>query len=275
MQETPPVIRRNTRRERLIQTFILLCSMLLIGIVAKRENEKQMAVEETAMVQESNTTNVKLLVGVSDNLMMNEPKSVGLEVGVSKELEQFLRNTLPEVEKLEVDTVTSPAEVEPKKDYKSLDEVKISRDMDLTQTTGLSREDFCKLLADFKFDYAGFYEENAGQIWDLSQKYQVNEIFICGVFALESYYGSDDRHIAANNFGSIMTGDGQMVRYSSVKDGIEANYKLFANCYLSPDGKYYKGVTLDSIGDTYCPPTPDCPSWADKVYTCMQYFLEK
>ena len=139
--------------------------------------------------------------------------------------------------------------------------------MDLTKTSGLSREDFCNLLADFKYDYAGFYERNSGLIWDLSQEYQVNEFFVCGVFAEESLYGSNEAHIVTHNYGSIMK-NGKLVSYESDAEGIRANFELFAKSYLSPDGKYYKGVTVDSIANTYCD-----SSWAGRVYSCMKKFL--
>lgn len=294
MQETPPVIlRRNITK--VIEITVCTCFILLLVISAMQPK----LVQKTA-VKEINRK-ATLTAGVSKQfsevLTEKTAKNTSNTAGISRHLEEVLKKKQKEakqakVEKMQVDTVTSVAgttettglanetevadaeETKPEILYKSLDEVKISRDMNLTETTGLSKEDFCELLANFKYDYAGFYERNAGAIWDLSQKYKVNEVFICGVFALESYYGADDRHVNTHNYGSIMNKDGKMVRYATDAEGIEANFKLFANCYLNPEGKYYKGVILDSIGDTYCPPTPECPSWADKVYCCMQYFLE-
>ena len=294
MQETPPVIlRRNITK--VIEITVCTCFILLLVILAMQPKLGQ----KTA-VKEINRK-ATLTAGVSrqfgEVLTEKTAKNTSNTAGISRHLEEVLKKKQKEakqakVEKMQVDTVTSVAgttettglanetevadaeETKPEILYKSLDEVKISRDMNLTETTGLSKEDFCELLANFKYDYAGFYERNAGAIWDLSQKYKVNEVFICGVFALESYYGADDRHVNTHNYGSIMNKDGKMVRYATDAEGIEANFKLFANCYLNPEGKYYKGVILDSIGDTYCPPTPECPSWADKVYCCMQYFLE-
>lgn len=274
MEETPPsILRRNNSYNRLIQSAIIICSMiLLVGISAMQGNN-------TVEVTEEKAETVELSAGVSRKMlqMLNEPQPEKLAAGVSKQLMQLAQEPLPEVEKMDMETVTSPADTEPEREiiYKTLEEIGISWDMDLREPTGLSREDFCKLLANFQYDYEDFYKRNAGLIWDLGQEYQVNEIFVCGVFALESYYGSNASHVEAHNYGSIMTRDRKLVKYASDAEGIEANIKLFADCYLNPDGKYYKGVTLDSIGDTYCPPTPDCPSWADKVYSCMQKFLEE
>ena len=189
--------------------------------------------------------------------------------GFSKFQTELLEEQL-EIEKNEVFTLTSTESC-----YKKIEDVTIYRDMNLTQTTGLSRQDFCKLLANFKYDYDGFYERNAGIIYDLSQKYQVNEIFICGVFALESFYGSDEKHIVTHNYGSIMTQDMKLKQYETDAEGIEANYILFATCYFDPEGKYYKGCTIDDVGDPYCTPTQDCPSWANLVFNCMGKFLEE
>lgn len=291
MQETPPVIlRRNINK--VIEISVLICFIALIGTLAMQPIHN---INTFSQASATKKVNGRLTAGVNrhfDEVLKGKTvRNISLTAGISRHFEEVLKEKEEEarekrqatVEKLNIETVTTSAETtetedvadEPEIIYKSLDEVKISRDMDLTQTTGLSKEDFRDLLADFKYDYAGFYKQNAGLIWELSQKYQVNEIFLCGVFALESYFGSDDRHVNAHNYGSIMNKHGELVRYASDAEGIEANFKLFANCYMSPKGKYYKGVNIDSIGDTYCPPTPECPSWADKVYCCMQMFLEQ
>lgn len=154
--------------------------------------------------------------------------------------------------------------------YKSIDEIYIAEDMKLNGTTGISREDFCDLLKDFKYDYAGFYKENAGIIWDICQEYQINELFICGVFALESYWGSDDYHINLHNYGSITRRDGTLASYETDEEGIRANIALLAENYLNPNGKYYEGGTLVTIGPIYCPPNPN---WSHDVYKCMEAFI--
>lgn len=320
-EEIPSILRRNIKYNRLIQSAILICFIILLGIPMQL-NEGADAKPEV----------IGLSAGVTNATMQmsKEPLPKELSAGVSNAMLQVLKEL--HVDILEVYTVSAAAdtlaeskaeaetetetvavaegeaetetvavadseaeaetetvdveESEPETVYKSLEEVKISRNMDLTETTGLSREDFCELLANFKYDYAGFYERNSGLIWDLSQEYQVNEFFICGVFAEESLYGSNEAHISTHNYGSIMitevvkvedeNGEEKEIKikklkpYSSDEEGIRANFELFANSYLSPDGKYYKGVTLDSIGNTYCD-----SKWAGQVYSCMKYFLEE
>lgn len=261
MKETPPILRRDNKY-RLILSALLIVSMVSLTISTMQVGEVS---EEVEMSEEWPT----ISAGVNKAVLEN-----------TKELKKRPESMLGlKIEKLELATVTvaknePEPEPEPEIHYKNIEEIEISRDMDLTKTIGISREDFCQLLANFKYDYNGFYKNNAGLIWDLSQEYQVNEIFMCAVFALESYYGSSEKHIAAHNYGSIMNRNGELVQFATDEEGIEANFKLLARNYLSEDGKYYKGVTLDSIGDTYCPPTPECPSWANKVYKCMKVFVE-
>ena len=307
MQETQQAILRSNIK-KVIEISVIVCFILLIGVLAMQH----IHFSQTTTKKARGTLTAGVNRHFSEVLKGNKVQNTTLRAGACKHFQTILKEektkNQAKVQKLEIETVTScvagtenyevtdeteteenaevedetetketadEEEAEPSILYKSIEEVKISRDMDLTQTTQLSKEDFCELLANFKYDYEGFYRQNAGLIWDLSQEYQVNEIFLCGVFGLESYYGSDDRHVNTHNYGSIMNKHGELVRYSSDSEGIEANFKLFKNCYLNPEGKYYKGVTIDSIGDTYCPPTPECPSWAEKVYSCMKIFLEQ
>ena len=58
-----------------------------------------------------------------------------------------------------------------------IEDVTISKDMDLTIRTGLSREDFITLISGVKEDKSGFFEENSGLIFDICEEYNINEKF--------------------------------------------------------------------------------------------------
>ena len=64
-----------------------------------------------------------------------------------------------------------------KNKYISIKDVKISKDMDLTVRTGLSRADFITLISGVKADTSGFFEENVGTIYDLCEEYSLNRYF--------------------------------------------------------------------------------------------------
>ena len=126
--------------------------------------------------------------------------------------------------------------------YKKIDEIRISRDMDLTITCGVSREDFIKLMTNLRVDTSGFFEKNAGIIYDLCQKYELNEIFFCGLIAGESGWNIASSHRNTHNYISMMS-RGKLIRYSSDAEGLEAAAKLLHNRYLTPGGSYYRGKT--------------------------------
>ena len=130
--------------------------------------------------------------------------------------------------------------------------LKISKDMDLTVRTGLSRDEFIKLMAGLKVDTSGFFEENAGTIYDLCKKYSINEIFFCGLISAESGWNIVSNHRRTHNYISLMS-KGKLISYGSVYEGLEvAAQKLHKN-YLTPGGAFYHGKTLYGVKTCFCP----------------------
>lgn len=154
--------------------------------------------------------------------------------------------------------------------YKSIDEITISRDMDLTQTCGVSRDDFIELMTNLKVDTSGFFEKNAGTIYDLCQEYELNEIFFCGLIGGEAGWNISSGHRNAHNYISMMSG-GRLIRYSSDEEGLEAAAKLLHNRYLSEGGSYYRGKTLSSIQKIFC---PNSSTWVGLIYGCMSQVVK-
>ena len=128
------------------------------------------------------------------------------------------------------------AEEEPIIETTPIEDVTISKDMDLTIRTGLSREDFITLMAGVKEDKANFFEENAGLIYDICEKYQINEIFFCGLIAGESGW-----KIADNNN------------------------------YLTEGGRFYYGKTLAAVKTRFCPAST---TWVNLIYGNMKTILK-
>ena len=158
---------------------------------------------------------------------------------------------------------------EPKEEYISIDEIEISRNMDLTVRCGVSRDDFISLMENLRVDYSGFFEENAGTIYDLCKEYELNEIFFCGLIAAESSWKISSGHRNAHNYISMMSG-GRLIRYSSDEEGLEAAAKLLHNRYLTEGGSCYYGKTLSSVQKRFC---PNSSTWVGLVYGCMKYIV--
>ncbi len=154
--------------------------------------------------------------------------------------------------------------------YISIKDVKISKDMDLTVRTGLSRADFITLISGVKADTSGFFEENAGTIYDLCEEYSLNEIFFCGIISAESGWDIASNHRKTHNYISLMS-NGKLISYSSVESGLrEAAKKLHTN-YLTKGGKFYYGKTLTAVKTKFCPASS---TWVSLVYGRMSQIIK-
>ena len=154
--------------------------------------------------------------------------------------------------------------------YISIEEITISKDMDLTQRCGISKEDFITLMTNLRVDTSGFFEKNAEIIYDLCEKYEINEIFFCGLMAAESGWNIASNHRTSNNYISMMSG-GRLIRYSSIEEGLEAAAKLLHNKYLTEGGSCYCGKTLSAVKTRFC---PNSTTWVNLVYTCMKQIVK-
>lgn len=174
--------------------------------------------------------------------------------------------------------VTSRSEVQrekiveeaPETKYISIEEIKISKDMDLSIRCGISREDFIKLMENMKVDYSKFFAKNAGIIYDLCEKYEINEIFFCGLIAAESGWSIASSHRNAHNYISMMSSKG-LIRYSSEEEGLEAATKLLHNKYLTKGGSCYSGKTLSAVQKRFC---PNSSTWVGLVFGCMKQVVK-
>lgn len=162
-----------------------------------------------------------------------------------------------------------PETYEELKEYIKLEDVQISFDMDVSQTCGLSKEDFISLVENMKYDTTGILAKNAGFIWECCQKYNVNEIFVLGICGIESAWCTAPQHQNTHNYSSLMSG-GKLIPYATDEEGFEAMIKLLGERYLTPGASFYHGATITGVGRCYCNPT----SWPGKVYTCMQYVFQ-
>lgn len=148
---------------------------------------------------------------------------------------------------------------EPEEQYMPLEELIIYFDMDVSQPTGLSKEDFMILINNLPCDYCGYYKRNGEVFWEACNEMGVNEIFACAIAAWESDWG----RIAGwgkNNYFGILGGS-----YQTEAEGVYALVSLLANDYLDESGTYYNGKTITGVSYYYCEPD----EWPYRVYDCM------
>ena len=151
-----------------------------------------------------------------------------------------------------------------------IEDVTISKDMDLTIRTGLSREDFITLISGVKEDKKGFFEENAGLIYDICEEYSINEIFFCGLIAGESGWHIADNHRRTHNYISLMSG-GKLIKFESLEVGLRKAAEALSNNYLTEGGRFYHGPTLAGVKTRFCPASS---TWVNLIYGNMKAIID-
>ena len=213
---------------------------------------------------------ISVILATSINLVNVKGKEVA--INKKEEVQEIQEAQEKIVEEEQTVTARSAQErtLENKKQYIPVEEIKISKDMDLTKRCGVSREDFINLMKNLKVDYSGFFGKNAGTIYDLCEKYELNEVFFCGLIAAESGWNIASNHKNTHNYISMMSSKG-LIKYSSDEEGLEAATKLLHNKYLTKGGSCYYGKTLSCVQKRFC---PNSSTWVGLVYGCMKQVIK-
>lgn len=169
----------------------------------------------------------------------------------------------------EVNREENKEKIKEEQKYIKPKDVTISKNMDLTKRTGLSKEDFKEVIKNLKQDTSKFFYNNADTIYDLCEKYQINEFFFCGLISAESGWNIASNHRSTHNYISLMS-KGKLIKYSSTKEGLEVAAKKLHQNYLTPGGKFYCGKTIAGVQKRFCPAST---TWDDLVYSGMKYIL--
>ena len=198
---------------------------------------------------------------VSSRKSMNDRKSAET---------QTENDQTEQIEEINQEQNQEPENVEPEKTYTQIKDVKISKDMDLTVSTNLSKEDFKTVISGVKQDTSKFFYNNSDLIYDLCQKYELNEIFFCGLISAESGWNIADNHRRTHNYISLMS-KGNLIKYNSVEEGLEVAAKTLHNKYLTKGGVFYYGKTISAVKTKFCPASS---TWVNLVYGRMKQIIK-
>ena len=117
------------------------------------------------------------------------------------------------------------------------------------------------LIPVFNDGYEGYtitdeIDENDSNILYISEnlckKYEINEMFFCGLIVAESGWNIAPNHRKTHNYISLMV-KGKLLKYSSTKEGLEVAAKKLHENYLTPGGKFYGGKTIAGVQKRFCP----------------------
>ena len=162
---------------------------------------------------------------------------------------------------------------------------KLSFNMALNKPSGLSLEQFQKVLTDSK-DKNKVFENNAEYFYYIEKQYNINGIFVAAVAIHESGWGTSN--IAKQKYNLFGYGAYDSNPYngaysfSNYSESIDLLARVFVKYYLNPKGTsiyggevaagtYYSSPTLTGVNSKYA----SDKNWANAVYSHMEYLYSK
>lgn len=224
----------------------IVVTITTCNLVLEKKSQKEKQISEEVMQE----------VAIGTNKIAVETMSE------ESEIKEHFHESARSIDRKELDALLNPTT--------KIEDIVISKDMDLTVRTGVSKEDFITLMTNMRADTSGFFEENAALIYDYCEQYQINEIFFVGLISAESGWNIATNHRRTHNYISLMSANG-LIRYSSVESGIETAAKVLHEKYLTPGGAFYYGSTLAGVKTRFCPASS---TWVNLVYSRMQQVFE-
>ena len=162
----------------------------------------------------------------------------------------------------------------------------LSKSMSLNKPSGLSLEQFKKVLSGNKSDKNSVLANNAEYFYYAEKQYNINGIFVAAVAIHESNWGTSKIARDKNNLFGYGANDSNPYNnakhFSTYAEGIDLVSRVFEKYYLNPagtkiyngetaNGKYFNGATLSGVNTKYCTDK----NWANGVYKWMSYLYDR
>ena len=158
--------------------------------------------------------------------------------------------------------------------------------MNLAQPSGLSYDQFIRVLSNNSLDTQGVIASNAQYFYIIEQQYNINGIFVASMAVHESNWGTSNM---ANNKKNLFgygaydsSAYNSAYNFSDYSESIDLLARVFVKYYLNPSGtkiydgnlasgKYYNGPTLSGVNKKYATDK----NWANAVYNHMSNLYNK
>ncbi len=162
----------------------------------------------------------------------------------------------------------------------------LDANMDLTKPSGLTLEDYKKVLTGNSSDVNKIIESNAENFYNAEQKYNVNGIFLASIAIHESAWGSSKISKDKKNlfgFGAYDRSPYESANtFEDYGEGIETVAKYLAKNYLNKagtkiyddekaTGTYYNGPTISGVNTRYCTDK----DWSTKIFKYMDMLYSR
>lgn len=162
---------------------------------------------------------------------------------------------------------------------------KLDFNMALNQPSGLSLEQFKKVLTDER-DVNKIFENNAQYFYYIEQQYNINGLYIAAIGIHESAWGTSKLAKNKNNLFGYGAYDSNpyngAYQFSDYAESIDLLARVMVKYYLNSKGTkiygneialgtYYNGATLTGVNTKYA----SDKNWANKVYNYMKLLYNK
>lgn len=162
---------------------------------------------------------------------------------------------------------------------------KLDFNMALNQPSGLSLEQFKKVLTDER-DVNKIFENNAQYFYYIEQQYNINGLYIAAIGIHESAWGTSELAKNKNNLFGYGAYDSNpyngAYQFSDYAESIDLLARVMVKYYLNSKGTkiygneialgtYYNGATLTGVNTKYA----SDKNWANKVYNHMKLLYNK
>ena len=157
---------------------------------------------------------------------------------------------------------------------------RVSFDMDISQPSGFSLEQFRKVLQNKSLDKNKIFENNCDYFYYAEQEYGINGIFLASLAIHESGWGTSRIALNKNNLFGFQAYDGNAYssskHFNSYSEGIDLVARVLIKYYLNSngtiiyggdiaDGRYYTTSTIKGVNKYYASDF----NWANSIYRIM------
>lgn len=162
---------------------------------------------------------------------------------------------------------------------------KLDFNMALNEPSGLSLEQFKKVLTDSK-DTNNIFAENAQYFYYIEEQYKINGIFIASIGIHESAWGTSNIAKNKNNLFGYGAYDSNPYNgayiFTTYSESIDLMARVMVKYYINPkgtsiyggetaQGTYYNGPTVTGVNTRYATDK----NWANCVYNYIKYLYNK
>lgn len=144
---------------------------------------------------------------------------------------------------------------------------------DMTLVSGITEEELKNVFRNYKG--ASTMSHLSKAFVDAEKEHGVNAFTMAAIVALESGFATSRRAVEDNNLTGyeVYSKDSKGKLFKTQSESILQTAKHLSKNYLTENGLYYRGVSVDDVQLSYCPDEGEGKNWNGKVDKLASDFL--